>query len=287
MAHLADLQNCSRRDWRRSKSGVNKRTKDFDPFREARAWAGKVAGGVHGKNAGFTNGGQFIPSIGELHAGILRCGLIGAIAAGHGEDYFGPRGQNLLGGDAERRLAQTSENVLAAGASHHFRDPVPAAIKRVEPLETCDAQAAVDPGNRALDAGNAFLELRNQQARFGTAARGIPHGENVAPDIRQGVRIERNDLRHARQAAERGAEIAGRSCADVTQVLRHDNVGSNLEERFRIFRVRGFQRLQPRVDLQSRDDMALSAAEAIVSLSRGQWPAEKVVNPEVRARFRW
>jgi D-3-phosphoglycerate dehydrogenase / 2-oxoglutarate reductase len=41
------------------------------------------------------------------------------------------------------------------------------------------------------------------------------------------------------------------------------------------------------VDLQSRDDMALSAAEAIVSLSRGEWPADKVVNPEVRERFRW
>jgi D-3-phosphoglycerate dehydrogenase len=41
------------------------------------------------------------------------------------------------------------------------------------------------------------------------------------------------------------------------------------------------------VDVQSRDDMALSAAQAIVSLSRGEWPAEKVVNPEVRSRFRW
>jgi D-3-phosphoglycerate dehydrogenase / 2-oxoglutarate reductase len=41
------------------------------------------------------------------------------------------------------------------------------------------------------------------------------------------------------------------------------------------------------VDLQSRDDMALSAAEAIIALSRGEWPAEKIVNPEVRARFRW
>ena len=41
------------------------------------------------------------------------------------------------------------------------------------------------------------------------------------------------------------------------------------------------------VDLRSRDDMALSAAGAIVSLSRGEWPAEKVVNPEVRTRFRW
>ena len=41
------------------------------------------------------------------------------------------------------------------------------------------------------------------------------------------------------------------------------------------------------VDLQSRDDMALSAAQAIVSLSKGEWPAEKVVNPEVRTRYKW
>jgi D-3-phosphoglycerate dehydrogenase len=41
------------------------------------------------------------------------------------------------------------------------------------------------------------------------------------------------------------------------------------------------------VDLQSRDDMALSAAEAIVSFSRGEWPAEKVVNPDVKGRVKW
>ncbi|MHB1421746.1 MAG: phosphoglycerate dehydrogenase, partial [Gemmataceae bacterium] len=40
-------------------------------------------------------------------------------------------------------------------------------------------------------------------------------------------------------------------------------------------------------DVQSRDDMALSGAQAIAALSRGEWPAEKIVNPEVRARFRW
>jgi phosphoglycerate dehydrogenase-like enzyme len=39
------------------------------------------------------------------------------------------------------------------------------------------------------------------------------------------------------------------------------------------------------VDIQSRDDMALSAAQAIVSLLRGEWPAEKVVNPQVRPKF--
>ena len=40
-------------------------------------------------------------------------------------------------------------------------------------------------------------------------------------------------------------------------------------------------------DTLSRDEMALSAAEAIVDLSRGAWPAEKVVNPAVRETFRW
>src|SRR5262249_8907867 len=38
-------------------------------------------------------------------------------------------------------------------------------------------------------------------------------------------------------------------------------------------------------DLQSRDDMALSAVQAVVSLSRGAWPAEEGGNPAVRGPF--
>ncbi|QEG26604.1 D-3-phosphoglycerate dehydrogenase [Gemmata obscuriglobus] len=41
------------------------------------------------------------------------------------------------------------------------------------------------------------------------------------------------------------------------------------------------------VDTQSLEDMARSAAEAIASLRRGEWPTEKVVNPAVQAAFRW
>jgi D-3-phosphoglycerate dehydrogenase / 2-oxoglutarate reductase len=41
------------------------------------------------------------------------------------------------------------------------------------------------------------------------------------------------------------------------------------------------------VDILSLGDMARSAAEAVASLKRGDWPAEKVVNPEARAAFRW
>jgi phosphoglycerate dehydrogenase-like enzyme len=40
------------------------------------------------------------------------------------------------------------------------------------------------------------------------------------------------------------------------------------------------------VDLRSRDDMAQMAAESVVQLLRGQWPAQGVVvNPEVRPKF--
>jgi len=41
------------------------------------------------------------------------------------------------------------------------------------------------------------------------------------------------------------------------------------------------------IDEQSWRDMALMAAQSIARLSRGDWPVEQVVNPEVRGRFRW
>ncbi len=40
------------------------------------------------------------------------------------------------------------------------------------------------------------------------------------------------------------------------------------------------------IDERSRADMALLAAEAIASLAAGEWPEDKVVNPEVRGRWR-
>jgi phosphoglycerate dehydrogenase-like enzyme len=40
------------------------------------------------------------------------------------------------------------------------------------------------------------------------------------------------------------------------------------------------------VDSQSVIDMAVLAAKAIILLCRGEWPAELIVNPEVRGRFR-
>jgi len=41
------------------------------------------------------------------------------------------------------------------------------------------------------------------------------------------------------------------------------------------------------VDTQSRDDMARKAAECIAAISRGEWPTECVVNPEVKSKFKW
>jgi phosphoglycerate dehydrogenase-like enzyme len=41
------------------------------------------------------------------------------------------------------------------------------------------------------------------------------------------------------------------------------------------------------VDLQSRDDMALMAAQCIAALSRGEWPGDQVVNQAVKGKFQW
>ena len=41
------------------------------------------------------------------------------------------------------------------------------------------------------------------------------------------------------------------------------------------------------IDSQSIADMAMSAAQSIAAFHRGEWPEEVVVNPEVRAQFRW
>ena len=40
-------------------------------------------------------------------------------------------------------------------------------------------------------------------------------------------------------------------------------------------------------DVQSLADMALSAAQSIAALRQGLWPAEQIVNPQVKERFRW
>ncbi len=39
------------------------------------------------------------------------------------------------------------------------------------------------------------------------------------------------------------------------------------------------------VDAQAREDMALAAAQAIVAISRGEWPEAHIVNPQCRAAF--
>jgi phosphoglycerate dehydrogenase-like enzyme len=41
------------------------------------------------------------------------------------------------------------------------------------------------------------------------------------------------------------------------------------------------------VDTQSRDDMARKAAECIAAISKGEWPTDCIVNPEVKAKFKW
>ena len=39
------------------------------------------------------------------------------------------------------------------------------------------------------------------------------------------------------------------------------------------------------IDRKSLQDMAMSASQAVVDLSHGKWPAEKIVNPAVKEKF--
>jgi phosphoglycerate dehydrogenase-like enzyme len=41
------------------------------------------------------------------------------------------------------------------------------------------------------------------------------------------------------------------------------------------------------IDEVSRIELGVHAARAIVALSRGEWPADQIVNQDLRARFRW
>jgi D-3-phosphoglycerate dehydrogenase len=40
-------------------------------------------------------------------------------------------------------------------------------------------------------------------------------------------------------------------------------------------------------DRKSLQDMAMSASQAVIDLASGKWPAEKIVNPAVKEKFRW
>ena len=41
------------------------------------------------------------------------------------------------------------------------------------------------------------------------------------------------------------------------------------------------------VDTRSRSEMALQAAETVIALCRGRWPEGKIVNPGLKAGWRW
>jgi phosphoglycerate dehydrogenase-like enzyme len=41
------------------------------------------------------------------------------------------------------------------------------------------------------------------------------------------------------------------------------------------------------IDRKSLQDMAFSASQAVVDLSQSKWPAEKIVNPAAKEKFRW
>lgn len=123
-----------------------------------------------------------------------------------------------------------AENVFAAGESDHFGDPVTGDERRVEPFEAEDAGARGRIRDGGADGGDAGFNFSGECSGFGGAAGGVAYGADVLPDVGEGVGSEGEDAGLDGHFGEGRGEVAGRSGADVAEVLGEDEVGLDASE---------------------------------------------------------
>lgn len=148
-------------------------------------------------------------------------------------------------------------------------DPVPAAVPGVEPVSFDELQATADvvslhlpltPTTRHLMNAAAFARMKPGAILLNTARGGLVDEPALVEALRSG------------RLFGAGLDVMDEEPPPVDHPLR------TLENVVITPHAAG-------VDAQSLADMARSAATSIVRLWRGEWPAETVVNPEVRAAF--
>ena len=148
---------------------------------------------------------------------------LGVVAARHHHDDLGRGRGHLLPTARLRRLARQPEHVEAARVLDHLRRPVARAEDRVEPLQRGDGDAvggpygqphAVDPargGGDELDAGVLGVG-------------GLGERADVAQDLPDRVRVERDHLRLRVHPLGHGADVVVGHRADGAQGLRDDQI---------------------------------------------------------------
>ena len=78
-----------------------------------------------------------------------------------------------------------------------------------------------------------------------------------------------------------GPAGAPTALAGFTESLANDSAF------FRMLNAGAFGSVPPFCNIGITTTAANPAAQTIAALSRGEWPAEQIVNPQVRAKFRW
>ena len=178
------------------------------------------------------HGAQLLPDGVADERPHLPLGHLDVVTARCNEDHVRISGGDLLPGDPWRRLARRAEQADAAGDVDQLRHPVPARHRRVHPLDEGElllrpsGDLGGDGGEALLHRGDEFLAGLRTADSFGDAG-------DVGVDVGEGVRAHRDDARlPVHELAHRALHVGERHGANFALVLREDDVGLELFQRF-------------------------------------------------------
>src|SRR5690242_1185807 len=129
---------------------------------------------------------------------------------------------------------RSSQNVVTTGKLNHFGDPVSTDVERLQPFQKSNARALGGAGNELRNDGKALADLLQQLLGSAPTPSFLADPENVAPDVTKVLRVQAEHFRPIRETRQRGSQVVRRSSADVTQILRDDQIRREFLERLRI-----------------------------------------------------
>src|SRR6266404_9648225 len=115
--------------------------KRLDASDQTRARAREVTVGFQRVHPAIANRGNGVPLFRKTHRPVFIASLFGAVPARRDQQDFWRGFPHMFGSDPERRSACTPEQIFAARALNHFRNPVAAHVERLQPFEKRDARA--------------------------------------------------------------------------------------------------------------------------------------------------
>src|SRR5262249_18000231 len=149
-------------------------------------------------------------------------------------------GNDLFCGNAERRSARLAEKIKAPRALDHLRHPVSADVEGIEPLKKRDRGASRYAADPAFDGTDSRLQLGDKTSSTHGRSSFFADAQNVPPHITQILRIQAKNFWRVCKPAQDSVQIMGRCGADVAQVLRDNQIGSERLERALVYGIEAF-----------------------------------------------